>query len=77
MPGKPRAAVIVGVDAQYLAIQAARVIQNTWLYEQLRLKARLFEALANVSRTINSTLNLDDALQVVTREACLLMQGKM
>src|SRR5580765_1477886 len=60
-----------------LAIQAARVIQNTWLYEQLRLKARLFESLANVSRTINSTLNLDDALKVITREACVLMRGKM
>ena len=60
-----------------LALQAARVIQNTWLYEQLRLKARLFEALANVSRTINSTLNLGDALTVVTREACLLMHAKM
>jgi len=60
-----------------LAIQAARVIQNTWLYEQLRLKARLFEALANVSRTINSTLNLDDALEVVTRETRLLMQARM
>ncbi len=60
-----------------LAVQAARVIQNTWLYEQLRLKARMFEALANVSRTINSTLNLDDALQVVTRETRVLMQAKM
>lgn len=60
-----------------LAAEAARVIHNTWLYEQLRLKARLFESLANVSRTINSTLNLDDALQVITREACLLMQAKV
>lgn len=60
-----------------LAVQAARVIHNTWLYEQLRLKARLFEALANVSRTINSTLNLDDALHVVTAEACQLMRAKM
>lgn len=60
-----------------LSIQAARVIQNTWLYEQLRLKARLFEALANVSRTINSTLSLDDALQVVTREARVLMRAKV
>jgi hypothetical protein len=51
-----------------LAAQAARVIHNTWLYEQLRLKARLFESLASVSRTINSTLNLDDALNVITRE---------
>jgi len=60
-----------------LATQAARVIQNTWLYEQWRLKARLFESLASVSRTINSTLNLDDALTVITREACVLMQAKM
>jgi signal transduction histidine kinase len=60
-----------------LAAQAARVIHNTWLYEQLRLKARLFESLASVSRTINSTLNLDDALSVIAREACVLMQAKM
>jgi signal transduction histidine kinase len=60
-----------------LAGQAANVIQNTWLYEQLRLKARLFESLVHVSQTINSTLNLDDALQVITREACVLMQVKM
>jgi signal transduction histidine kinase len=62
---------------QELAVQAAKVIYNTWLYEQLRLKARLFESLANVSRTINSTLNLDEALRVVTREACLLMRAHM
>src|SRR6185312_13735465 len=60
-----------------LALQAARVIQNTWLYEQLRLKARLFESLANVSRTINCMLNRDDALRVVTAEACELMRAKM
>jgi signal transduction histidine kinase len=60
-----------------LAVQAARVIHHTWLYEQLRLKVRLFESLAQVSQTINSTLNLDDALSVITREACQLMQAKM
>jgi signal transduction histidine kinase len=57
--------------------QASRVIQNTWLYEQLRLKARLFEALVKVGQTINSTMNLDDGLQVITREACILMEAKM
>ena len=62
---------------QELAVQAAKVIHNTWLYEQLRLKAGLFESLASVSRTINSTLNLDEALRAVTREACLLMHGRM
>ncbi len=60
-----------------LAVQAARVIQNTWLYEQLRLKARLLESLASVSRTINSALNLDEVLQLITREACELMQVRM
>ena len=60
-----------------LAVQAASVIQNTWLYEQLRLKARLFETLISVGQTINSTLNLDDALKVITREACQLMNAKM
>jgi signal transduction histidine kinase len=59
------------------ALQAANVIHNTWLYEQLRLKARLFESLVNVSRTISSTLNLDDALRAITREACVLMHAKM
>src|ERR1035437_8975889 len=62
---------------QELAVQATKVIQNTWLYEQLRLKARLFESLASVSRTINSTLNLDEALRVITREACVLMRARM
>ena len=59
-----------------LAEQAAKVIFNTWLHEQLRLKARLLEALVSVGQTINSTLNLDEALQAVTREACALMQTK-
>ena len=60
-----------------LAVQAAKVIQNTWLYEQLRLKARLFETLVSVGQTINSTLNLTDALNVITQEACQLMEARM
>lgn len=60
-----------------LAAQAARVIHNTWLYEQLRLRVRLFEALATVSQTINSALNLDDALNLIVREASTLMRAKM
>lgn len=60
-----------------LAKQAARVIYNTWLYEQLRLKARLLETLVSVGQTINSALSLDEALTVVTREACQLMGAKM
>jgi signal transduction histidine kinase len=60
-----------------LAVQAAKVIHNTWLYEQLRLKARLLETLVSVSQTINSALNVNEALQVITREACALMEARM
>jgi signal transduction histidine kinase len=60
-----------------LAEQAAHVIHNTWLYEQSRLKARLLESLANVSRTMNSALNLDEVLQTITRDARTLVRAKM
>ncbi len=53
------------------------MIHNTWLYEQLRLKAQLFESLASVSQAINSTLSLDETLSVITREACQLMRARM
>src|SRR5271156_1566746 len=62
---------------EQLAVKAAKVIHNTWLYEQLRLKVHLFESLSSVSRAINSTLNLDEALRVITREACELMRARM
>jgi signal transduction histidine kinase len=62
---------------QELARLAADVIRNTWLYEQFRHKVRLFEALTTVSRTINSALSLDDALNAITREASELMGAKM
>ncbi|MCU0770407.1 MAG: GAF domain-containing protein [Verrucomicrobia bacterium] len=60
-----------------LATQAAKVIHNTWLYEQLRLKARLFEALSRVGQVINSTVNVNEALQVIVRETCQLMRAKV
>lgn len=62
---------------EQLARQAARVVQNTWLYEQLRQKARLFESLVSVSQAISSTLNLDDALRAITVEGCELMGSRI
>lgn len=62
---------------QELAVLAATVIHHTWLYEQLRLKVMLFESLSSVSRTINSTLNVDEALRAITKEACELMRARM
>ena len=62
---------------QELAIHASNVIHNTWLYEQVRLKARLLETLVSIGQTVSSTLNLDETLGVITRDACSLMAGKM
>ena len=62
---------------QELAIHASNVIRNTWLYEQVRLKARLLETLVSIGQTISSTLNLDETLGVITREASSLMAGKV
>jgi signal transduction histidine kinase len=60
-----------------LAAQAAKGIHNTWVFEQSRLKARLLETLVSVSRSINSALHVDEALQLITREACTLMEARM
>ncbi len=62
---------------EQLVPQAARLIHNTWLYEQIRLKARLFESLTTVGQTVNSTLGLTEALTAITREACQLMTARM
>lgn len=59
------------------SIQAAKVIHNSWLYEQFRLKAAQFETLVGVGQTINSALDLDEALHRITREAADLMGSKM
>jgi signal transduction histidine kinase/uncharacterized protein YigA (DUF484 family) len=60
-----------------MAALAGRALQNAWLAEQAALKARLFESLASVSRTINTAVNLEEALQSITREARTLMSAKM
>lgn len=60
-----------------IGAQAGRALQNAWLAEQAGLKARLFESLASVSRTINTAVNLAEALQTITREARTLMGARM
>lgn len=60
-----------------LASLAAPAIRNTWLYEQVRSKARLLESLVRVGQIINSPLSLDETLQVIAREARKLLSAKM
>jgi len=59
-----------------LAVHATQVIQNTWLYEQLRQRTELLESLVSVGQTINRTLNLDDVLEAITREAAGLGRAR-
>jgi signal transduction histidine kinase len=60
-----------------LSRQAAGVIENTWHFEQLRMKAGLFESLVKVGQTINSAVHVEDALRKITRQACQLMEAKV
>ena len=60
-----------------LASEAATVIHKTWLYEQIRIKARWLESLVSVSQKINSTLNCEEALETITRECRALIDAKM
>lgn len=60
-----------------LATLAAQAIQNSWVFESARQRARLLESLVRVSQRINSTVSLEEALDVVTREARALIGVKM
>ncbi|MEE2614998.1 MAG: GAF domain-containing protein [Verrucomicrobiota bacterium] len=59
-----------------LTSQAALVIHNAFLYEKSQIRANLFESLITVGQTINSTLDLDEALNTITREASSLMDAR-
>ena len=75
-----RAAAFTEEDQELLeelAGHATQVIRNTWLYEQLRHQARLLETLVKVSQSISSSLNLDDVLEGITREAAGLISSRM
>lgn len=65
-----------GQDDQELlvavAAQAAKVIQNARLYEELKKRARELETLFSVGQTIVSSLDLKEVLERITREAVRL-----
>jgi signal transduction histidine kinase len=60
-----------------LSKQAAAVVVNTWHHEQVRLRSGLFESLLKVGQTINSAMHVEEALELITREACQLMRAKV
>src|SRR5207244_5574648 len=60
-----------------LANQAAKVIHNSWLYQAVAQSAQQREALFAVAQSIIASLDLEEILKRVTREACRLMQTKV
>ncbi|HXI84046.1 MAG TPA: GAF domain-containing protein [Verrucomicrobiae bacterium] len=60
-----------------IANQSAQVIQNSWLYQAVAHNARQLESLFSVAQSVISSLNLQDILQRVTRDACRLMDTKV
>ncbi|HUJ10461.1 MAG TPA: GAF domain-containing protein [Verrucomicrobiae bacterium] len=60
-----------------VANQSAQVIQNSWLYQAVAHNARQLESLFSVAQSIISSLNLQEILQRVTRDACQLMDTKV
>jgi signal transduction histidine kinase len=60
-----------------IADQSAQVIQNSWLYQAVAHNARQLESLFSVAHSIISSLNLQEILQRVTRDACQLMDTKV
>ena len=60
-----------------IANQSAQVIQNSWLYQAVAHNARQLESLFSVAQSIISSLNLQEILQRVTRDACRLMDTKV
>jgi signal transduction histidine kinase len=59
-----------------IADQSAQVIQNSWLYQAVAHNARQLESLFSVAQSVISSLNLQEILQRVTRDACRLMDTK-
>jgi signal transduction histidine kinase len=60
-----------------IANQSAQVIQNSWLYQAVAHNARQLESLFSVAHSIISSLNLQEILQRVARDACRLMDTKV
>ncbi len=60
-----------------LSSLAAKVINNAWRHEQVLHRVSLFSALTRIGQTINSSLTLEETLNVVVLEACSLIDGKL
>ena len=60
-----------------IAAQASNVIQNARLYEELKQRAKELETLFSVGQTIVSSLDLEEVLQRIAREAVRLTRTRL
>jgi NtrC-family two-component system sensor histidine kinase KinB len=59
-----------------IADQAASIIDRAWLDEKMQDRARQLATLNEVGRAINSTLDLDTVLQLVTEKAAEILEAE-
>jgi signal transduction histidine kinase len=60
-----------------LANHAAQIIHNSWLYAAVAQKASQLESLLGVAQSTIASLDVEEILQRVAREACRLMDSKL
>lgn len=59
-----------------IADQAAAILDKTWLYEEMEMRARQLHTLNQVGSAINSTLELQTVLDMITQEAVQILQAE-
>jgi signal transduction histidine kinase len=59
-----------------IADQAAAILDKTWLYEEMAVRARQLHTLNEVGSAINSTLELQTVLDLITEEACRILEAE-
>jgi signal transduction histidine kinase len=59
-----------------IADQAAAILDKTWLYEEMAVRARQLHTLNEVGSAINSTLELQTVLDLITEEAVQILEAE-
>ena len=59
-----------------IADQAAAILDKTWLYEEMEVRARQLNTLNQVGSAINSTLELQPVLNMITEKAVEILEAE-
>jgi signal transduction histidine kinase len=61
---------------EYLANEAARVMQRLWQFGHLQAKARQLESLITAGQSLVTKLDPQELFQTLTREACQMLEAR-